>query len=123
MAKIAPASRKEETCSKIFLLRKMAGDRASNSGLASAGYPAQPKNTRTTRIFAPFLDLLEEVDSGFGQTLRLLFPQTGVKGSISSIRQQLKVMRVVLGSTPVAPRFFIRRTLSIVCIPRLTDGY
>jgi hypothetical protein len=66
MTKIAPASGKEETCSKVFLFGKIAGDRASNSGLASAGYSTQPKDTRTARIFAPFLDLLEEVDSGFG---------------------------------------------------------
>jgi hypothetical protein len=84
MTKIAPASGKEETCSKESLIGKIAGDRASNGGFASAGNPTQPKDICTARLFAPFLDLLEEIDSGFGQALRLLLPKSGAKGSISS---------------------------------------
>jgi hypothetical protein len=38
MTKITSASGKEETCSKAFLIRKIARDSASNGGLASAGY-------------------------------------------------------------------------------------
>jgi hypothetical protein len=87
--KIAPTSGKEETCPKEFLFGKIVGDCASDCRLTSARYSTQPKDTRTLRIFAPFIDLLEEVDSGFWKTLRLLLPNLGVESSTISIRKLL----------------------------------
>jgi hypothetical protein len=67
MAKITPASGKEETCAKAFLIGEIARNRTSNGRLASSSYSTQPKDTGTPRIFNPFFDLLEEVNSGLGQ--------------------------------------------------------
>jgi hypothetical protein len=105
MTKITSASGKEETCSKALLLSKMARDRASNGGLARAGYSTQPKDTRTARIFAPFLDLLEEVDSGFGQALRFLLPKSGVESGTIIVRKviyQPVLLCVGSASNPVS---------------------
>jgi hypothetical protein len=87
MTKITSASGKEKTCSEAFLIGKIATDCAGNGGLASAGYSTQPKDTWTARIFAPFLDLLEEGDSGFGQALRLLLPKSGVESGTIIVRK------------------------------------
>jgi hypothetical protein len=105
MTKITSAFGKEETCSKAFLISEIATDRASNCRLASAGYSTQPKDTRTTRIFAPFLDLLEEVDSGLGQALRFLLPKSGVESSTIIVRKliyQSVLLCVGLASNPVS---------------------
>lgn len=87
MTKITSASGKEETGSKAFLIGKIARGRASNGGLASTGYSTQPKDTRTARIFGPFLDLLEEVDSGLWQALRFLLPKSGVESGTIIVRK------------------------------------
>jgi len=87
MTKITPVSGKEETCTKAVLISEIARGSASYSRLASAGYSTQPKDIGTVRIFAPFLDLLEEVDSSVTQALRLLLPKSGVERGTIIVRK------------------------------------
>ena len=70
--KITATSREEETCSETVLVVKSSGNRTSDSGLASAGHAIQPKDTFVVRVVAPHHQLLEQIDSGIGETLRLL---------------------------------------------------
>jgi hypothetical protein len=105
MTKITSTSGKEETCPKAFLIGKITRGCASNGGLASTGYSTQPKDTRTARIFAPFPDLLEDVGSGFGQALRLLFPKSGVESGTIIVRKliyQPVLLCIGLASNPVS---------------------
>ena len=79
-------------------------ERRCNGGLTSAGYSTQPRDTRAARIFAPFPDLLEDVDSGFGQALRFLLPKSGVESGTVIVRKLIYrpvLLCVELASNPV----------------------